>query len=218
MFTSDYTQFFKDLAANNNRDWFHENKKRYENSVKEPFKAFVQELIGMVERHEGEMEIQPKDCIFRINRDIRFSKDKTPYKLNCSAIVSKGGKKDKTYPGLYVEASPEHVRVYGGVYMPDKDQTYDIREKILNKTSDFKSLYEDKKFKNYFGEIRGDKNKRTDKSFMQHAETEPMIMNKQWYWFSEMDPKILESGKLIKEIESRYIAMKPLLDFYREVL
>ncbi len=218
MFTSDYTQFFKDLAANNNRDWFHENKKRYENSVKEPFKAFVQELIGMVERHEGEMEIQPKDCIFRINRDIRFSKDKTPYKLNCSAIVSKGGKKDKTYPGLYVEASPEHVRVYGGVYMPDKDQTYDIREKILNKSSDFKSLYEDKKFKKYFGEIRGDKNKRTDKSFMQHAETEPMIMNKQWYWFSEMDPKILESSKLIKEIESRYIAMKPLLDFYREVL
>jgi uncharacterized protein (TIGR02453 family) len=218
MFTSDYTQFFKDLAANNNRDWFQENKKRYEKSVKDPFKSFVQALIEMVARHEGEMEIQPKDCIFRINRDIRFSKDKTPYKLNCSAIVSKGGKKDKTYPGLYVEASPEHVRVYGGVYMPDKDQTFDIREKILNKTSDFKSLYEDKKFKKYFGEIRGDKNKRTDKSFMEHSETEPLIMNKQWYWFSEMDPKILESDKLITEIESRYVAMKPLMDYFREVI
>ena len=218
MFTSDYTQFFKELAANNNRDWFHENKKRYEKSVKEPFKQFTQALIGMVSKHEGELDIQPKDCIFRINRDIRFSKDKTPYKLNCSAIVSKGGKKDKSYPGLYVEASPEHVRVYGGVYMPDKDQTYDIRERILNKTADFQALYKDKKFKKYFGEIRGDKNKRTDKSFMTHAEKEPMIMNKQWYWFSELDPKILVSNKLIPEIESRYVAMKPLMDYFREVI
>lgn len=218
MFTLDYLDFFKELAANNHRDWFQENKKRYENTVKKPFQQFVQELIEMVSKHEGEMDIQPKDCIFRINRDIRFSKDKTPYKLNCSAIVSPGGKKDKSYPGLYVEAGPEHLRVYGGVYMPDKEQTYDIREKILHKTKDFQALYLQKDFKKYFGEIRGEKNKRTETAFMKHSETEPMIMNKQWYWFSEMKPETIASESLVSEIEKRYMAMKPLLDFYREAL
>ena len=87
-FSSDYLEFFKELAPNNNKDWFDKNRKRYIDSVKEPFKKFVTDLIQEISKVDDEVQIEAKDAIFRINRDIRFSKDKTPYKLNNSAIIS----------------------------------------------------------------------------------------------------------------------------------
>ncbi|HNR54889.1 MAG TPA: DUF2461 family protein, partial [Flavobacteriales bacterium] len=83
-FTNDFNDFFKDLAKNNNKEWFDANRKRYEASVKEPFTAFVAEAIKRIGKHDKAVRIEPKEAIFRINRDIRFSKDKTPYKLNAS--------------------------------------------------------------------------------------------------------------------------------------
>ena len=87
-FTKDFAAFFKDLEKNNNREWFHENKKRYEDSVKNPFHNFVEELIGGLSDIFPTLTIQPKDAIFRIHRDVRFSKDKTPYKIHASALIS----------------------------------------------------------------------------------------------------------------------------------
>ena len=94
-FTSDYNKFFIDLAGNNNREWFHANKKRYEENVREPFKAFTQEMITRINADDSEINVEPKNCIFRINRDLRFTKDKTPYKMQMGAVIAKGGKKDK---------------------------------------------------------------------------------------------------------------------------
>ena len=79
-FTSDFNTFFKDLARNNNKEWFDANRKRYEASMKQPFESFTTEVIKRVAKHDKSVKIGPKEAIFRINRDIRFSKDKTPYK------------------------------------------------------------------------------------------------------------------------------------------
>ena len=88
-FTPDFLQFFIELAPNNNKDWFDINRKRYENSVKEPFKKFVQQLIGELAKSNPAFEsLEAKDCIFRINRDVRFSKDKIPYKMMVSAVIA----------------------------------------------------------------------------------------------------------------------------------
>jgi uncharacterized protein (TIGR02453 family) len=87
-FEKDYFEFFKELAANNHKEWFDVNRSRYHSSVKEPFDKFIADLITEVHKIDKKIEIAPKDAIFRINRDIRFSKDKTPYKLNRSAIIS----------------------------------------------------------------------------------------------------------------------------------
>ena len=92
-FEKDFLEFFKELEKNNNKDWFDANRKRYEKVIKDPFKAFVQKMIDRMHELDSSVIIQPKDCIFRINRDIRFSKDKTPYKSNVSAVVGVGGKK-----------------------------------------------------------------------------------------------------------------------------
>ena len=118
-FSSDYLQFFKDLAPNNNKEWFDINRKRYEEVVREPFKVFITDLIDELSKDDSEIQITQKEAIFRINRDVRFAKDKTPYKMSNSAIISKGGRKDKSYPGVYIELGPEKLGVYGGVFGPD---------------------------------------------------------------------------------------------------
>ena len=131
-FTQDYLDFFKELAANNNKEWFHANKKRYEASVKKPFEEFIQEIIDRTAKIDDRFAGEAKKAVFRIYRDVRFSKDKTPYKMNCSAVIAPGGRKDGIgYPGMYLEMGPEHFRFYSGLFMPDKEALYQVREYII---------------------------------------------------------------------------------------
>ena len=146
-FTSAYNDFFKDLAKHNDREWFAANKKRYERDVKKPFESFITDMILRMQAVDPNCKIEAKDAIFRIYRDTRFSKDKTPYKTQMSAVVSRGGRKDITLEGIYLELGFKHIRMYGGVYQPDKDQLYRIRQEILYNLSDFEKLLNEKKFK-----------------------------------------------------------------------
>src|SRR4051812_26168228 len=100
-FTSDALDFFAELELNNDREWFEKNKKRYESSVKKPMEAFAAEIIGRMQKDDPEINMQPKEAVFRIYRDTRFSKNKTPYKTNAGMAVSRGGKTDHTHPGVY---------------------------------------------------------------------------------------------------------------------
>ena len=99
-FTQDYLDFFTELHQNDHKEWFHSQKKRYEISVKAPFERFIGDLIDRTQEHDPALQITAKECILRINRDIRFSKDKTPYNLHRRAFVSQGGRKDKSIPGI----------------------------------------------------------------------------------------------------------------------
>lgn len=199
-FTEDYLNFFKELAPNNNKEWFDTNRKRYETVVKEPFKNFVSDLIIELAKDDPEIEIQAKDAIFRINRDIRFSKDKTPYKLNNSAIVSKAGRKDRNYPGVYIELSPDKLKFYGGVYSPDKHQIQKIREAILNKNDEFMGILNATDFKENFGDVQGEKNKRIPPEYREMAEMQPLLFNKQWYYFAELSPDIIIQENLMETL------------------
>ena len=100
MLSKNALDFLKELSKNNNREWFHANKKRYEADLKKPFEAFIGQLIESFNRIDPSIEIQPKEAIFRIYRDTRFSKDKTPYKTHVGAIISKYGRKGKEYPDI----------------------------------------------------------------------------------------------------------------------
>ena len=151
-FKADFLQFFIDLAANNHKDWFDENRKRYESTIKNPFKTFVQLIIDEIALLDPNFKgVEAKDCIFRINRDIRFSKDKTPYKLSVSAVVAPEGKKSKAINGIYFEFGPEYVRVYGGIYEIDKEDLLSVREGIAANMKAFKQLYDSTDFKSTFG-------------------------------------------------------------------
>ena len=219
-FTPDFLIFFQDLAANNNRDWFHDNKKRYEKSVKEPFKKFVQVLIDAAAEYDDKIgQIAPKQAIFRIHRDIRFSKDKTPYKIQSSAIISPYGRSKMDAPsGFYLEITPEHFRIYGGLYRVAKEDLVKVRKAITQNVEEFKALYTDTHFVKYFGEIHGEKNKRLPKEFKENLETEPLIANKQFYYFTELNLDLLFDESIVNEIMQRYQVMDKLSDFFRRAL
>ncbi|MBK9177127.1 MAG: DUF2461 domain-containing protein [Flavobacteriales bacterium] len=208
-FTADFNQFFKDLAKNNNKEWFDANRKRYEASVKKPFEAFVVEAIQRIAKHDKSVAIEAKEAIFRINKDIRFSKDKTPYKLEVSAIISPAGRKDHSVPGIYFALGPEAVKFYGGCYQPEKDQLLGIREAIMRDGKGFRKVIEGKPFKALFGSVQGEVNKVLPPVFKAHAAKEPLIANKQFYVAAEKPAKLVTDPKLMDTLMDHWLAMCP---------
>lgn len=218
-FTEDYLHFFIELAGNNHKTWFDEHRKRYEASVKKPFYAFTQHLIQKLSEKDVQFQdLQAKDCVFRINRDIRFSKDKTPYKLMCSAVVAPNGKKSKAVNGIYFELSPEHVRAYGGIYEIEKEDLEAVREGIAANMDEFRSIYSSKTFKKTFGEILGEKNKVLPAHLKEAAQQESLIFNKQWYFYAEFPAEHLLSDELDQTILRCYDAGKPLEHFFNQFI
>ncbi len=218
-FTQDFLDFFIELAGNNNKDWFDLNRKRYEQSVKIPFQQFTKHLINYIAEDDSSFkELEPKDCIFRINRDIRFSKDKEPYKLMCSAIISPGGKKSRTINGIYFELGPEHVRAYGGVYELDKNDLEAVREGIADNLETFKHLYTDQKFKSLFGEIKGEKNKKLPSHLKDSAEKEALIFNKQFYFFAEFPAEVIIDSNLNQILINCYQTGRPMSNFLNQFI
>lgn len=217
-FEKDFIDFFKELAANNLKKWFDANRERYKKSVKAPFEQFVTDVIAAVKEQDPTVDITPKEAIFRINRDIRFSKDKAPYKLHQSAVISPRGRKDKAYPGLYVELGPEHCRIYGGVYSADKEQIYAIRSKIASAPQQLDSLANEEAFKTTFGAIRGEKNKIIPKEFKEVGQQHAIIYNKQWYWFTQFPPERALSSDFLAHTLSVYAANTSMMNYFRESL
>lgn len=182
----DFFDFFKELAANNHKDWFDENRKRYQNAVKLPFENLVNAIIENVSEWDEPLPISHKESVFRINRDIRFSSDKTPYKTNRTALISKYGRANKIYPGFYLFLSPEKAMIGGGAYFLEKEDLFKVRQEIAYNLEEFKELIENKDFKNTFGEVLGDKNKVAPKEFKEDVVNQPLLYNKGFYFMKEL--------------------------------
>ncbi len=218
MLNKDFIKFLKDLNKNNNRDWFQENKKRYETSVKKPFEELVTTVVEKIQAFDPEVQIEPKKAIFRIYRDVRFSKDKSPYKTHVGAAISPRGRKFMNDPGYYLHISGGSVMLGGGAYGLDKEGLYNLRQHIINHPKEFKKLISRKTFADKFGELRGEKNKRLPVEFREAAETQPLLFNKQFYFMSELKPSTTTEKDFVKTILSYYKAATPLNEFFRSGL
>ncbi len=217
-FEEEFLTFFKELAANNDREWFHANKKRYEKFVKEPFYNFVTHILLRLREDDPTIISDAKEAIFRIHRDVRFSKDKSPYKLFVSAVISPMGRKDHKAPGIYFELNPEAFRFYAGLYLAEKDTLYAVRERITSEPDEFAGIYKDKNFVSCFGEIRGEKQKRVPKEFKEAAEKEPLIFNKQFYVMAEKKADVIIQPGLDDIIMEYYFASKKMNQWLRETV
>lgn len=198
-FTQDYIDFFTELAFNNEKSWFDVNRKRYENSVREPFKEFTQAVIYGVGKFDPSIgNLQPKDVMFRINRDIRFAKDKTPYNTWLSAAIVKGGKRnEESHPGYYFRFAVDKVSVGGGVFRPSKDHLRSIRSKIAKDPQALHKIINTKKFKSTWGNLQGEDNKILPKEFEQAAKKEPLIRKKSFtYWLEKPEQEVLREDLL----------------------
>ena len=212
----DFLLFLKDLSKNNNREWFHANKKRYEQSVKNPFRDLIQIVIDQLNKKKMDIPIVPKDTVFRINRDIRFSKDKSPYKTNVGGIVSKYGRKRKDYPGFYIHVSSGELMIGGGAYFMEKETIYAIRRQIADDPKAFSKIVKNKKFAKFFGGIKGEQNKRIPKEFQAAHEIEPLIANKQFYFMAELDPQLAIKDDLSDRIIEHCLVGQAFNDFLLE--
>lgn len=217
-FTKDFLGFFKELSANNHREWFHENKKRYESSVKNPFLKFLQDLFDEIKKHDKQFQVEAKDCIARINRDIRFSKDKTPYNIHYTAFAGRGGKKNKNIPGIFLRFGPEEVGIMGGCYMPPKEQLIGIRKTISSDIPKFRKLIGAKDFVAKFGTIVGEEHKRIPPEFRAAHEKEPLIAKKQFYYVAQREPELVLSKDLVGEIMSYWHTARPLNEYFTKAI
>ncbi|MFZ6013488.1 MAG: TIGR02453 family protein, partial [Bacteroidota bacterium] len=152
-FTNDTIYFLQGLAENNNASWFNNNKRLFEERVKMPFQNFIEDVCQELEKFENLPMAAPKDCIFRLNRDTRFSEDKSPYKTFVSALVSPFGRQNKAYPGMYIQISGSEVRLYSGSHDLTPEQLKFVRQKIYDEPKKFERIISDKEFIRVFREI-----------------------------------------------------------------
>lgn len=210
MINESYSTFFKELAQNNHKEWFHANKRRYENEVKGPFLKLLQIILPQLTTWEPTLLGDPKKALFRINRDIRFSKDKSPYHTIMKAGFSPGGKKSEM-PGYYLGIDAEHVHVGGGLFMVMSPQLLKVRELIAQDPKELEQLVDHPNFKSAYGQLKGEKSKRLDKRFLAAADKTPFIFYKQFYAFAEFPlSNFFGSDRLIGEIMGHFEIVRPL--------
>jgi uncharacterized protein (TIGR02453 family) len=217
--SKEYISFFRDLAGNNEREWFHDNKERFEEHVKAPFEALTEEVITRMQKLDPKVTLGVKDAVFRIYRDTRFAKDKSPYKLHMSAVVSRGGRKDHTYPGLYYQIGVQGLAIAGGCWEPQKDLLYAIRKAIAKDPKRFRKILEGKKFKDTFPSLLGERNKVIPKEFKAAGEIVPEIYLKSFhYWREYKTQKDILRPDLPKFILDHYTNAGAFNDFLIEAM
>lgn len=208
--------FLAQLALNNNRDWFTENKKNYE-TAKSEFLGFVSEIIQGLAEFEPELaDENPKKTMFRINRDIRFSKDKSPYKTNFGAAIAKGGRKSG-YPAYYIHFQPGNSFIGGGVYQPEPKLLKAIRSEIYENTSEFKSIINEKKFKQFFDGLHGDKLKSAPRGFDKLFEDIELLKNKHYAVMHSVSDEFWLKNNVFENTMEIFHSMKPFNNYLNKV-
>jgi uncharacterized protein (TIGR02453 family) len=206
--------FLSDLKFHNERDWFHANRKRYD-AARLNFETFVQAVIYEVTLFEPILKgLEAKSCIFRINRDIRFSNDKSVYKTNFGAFIVKGGRKNgDKFPGYYFHVEPGGSFVAGGAYIPPAPWLASIRERIDEEGDKLVKIINQNDFVRFFGGIDGDKVKTTPKGYSKDHPYIELLKYKSILADMAIPDKVLTSEGCFELVVSAFRAMKPLNDF-----
>lgn len=216
-FTQEFIDFFTELETNNNKTWFDAHRKQYETSVKKPFETLVQDLIQRIQTFEPAIVISPKEAIYRINRDIRFSKDKTPYNTEVKATISQGGKKS-IYPGYHFALNHKALHVGGGI-MAEKGALKQIRDHITQNPQALIALASGEAFTKLFGRIKGEQNKRLPPEYQEALQRTPIVANKQFYYMARCeDPSLLIGDKLLDFMIDCFKVAQPLNAFFKDAV
>lgn len=217
-FKQNTLDFLKKLVENNNTNWFNNNKSLFEENVKTPFQNFIEDICQDLEKSEKRKMAPFKECIFRLNRDIRFSNDKSTYKTFVSALVSPFGKRNRSHPGLYIQISCEEVRIYSGSHDLSSTQLSAVRQKIYDEPKRFKGIISEKDFLETFGELKGEYNKKIPYPFSELMNEIPQIAYKEFYCFTKLPSKLILQDSFKKEILNKYSICKQLNIFLREAI
>jgi len=221
MLTQNTLEFYRELRRNNHKEWFDRNRKWYE-EVKKDTLRFTGELLARIQAFDPSIgHLQPKDCIFRINRDIRFSADKTPYKTHLGIFMTPGGRK-LDFAGYYMHIDEEGSSFAGGgCYMPQAEALKKIRREISGFTEDLEEILKAKAFRATFGAFDQEEGvvlKRPPKGFEADHPAIEYLKFKSFTATRELEPTLFTDPKGIDVVVKIMKDLKPLNDFLNRAL
>jgi len=220
MLSKDSLQFLDDLKANNNRDWFLDNKKRYE-AFKKNYHQLVSDILDAMKPLDPTLEmLEVKNCTFRINRDIRFSKDKSPYKDHLGVWISSGSK-GMNRSGYYVHIARSGSFIAGGFYCPEAQDLKKLRKEIAYFHEDLEEIINDKSFQKEFGDFdRNEKNllKNPPRGYEKDHPAIEFLKLKSFETSQKFDIEEVLKEDFVAKMTQKLIVLKPLNDFINRAL
>lgn len=213
----DILTFLTELNENNNREWFNEQKPRFQ-ELRLQFEDIVQQFIDELGKTNSAIANQKaKDCIFRIYKDVRFSKDKRPYKTSFSAHISEGGRKGNLC-GHYLHIEPNGTILAGGTWAPPSNILYEIRDAIYADNEEFKDIVYSDEFKANFGELEGTKLKNGPKGFPKDFEDIELLKYKSFLAIHRLDDKQVLDETFFNHSVQVFEQMRPLNNFINRAI
>ena len=216
-FPKDFFAFFRELKTHNERVWFEANKQRFRDSVQAPMAQFIAAMASPLRKISKNFVADPKPnggSMFRIYRDVRFAKDKRPYKEHAACHFRHVGGKDVHAPGFYMHFADSEVHFGGGMYMPEPASLGHIRDAIVQKSAAWKAVKADRDFVKTFGDLGGDD--MLTRAPRGYDPTHPLIegiKRKSFFALREADRALAASPKLVDVVAMTFKAASPLMKF-----
>jgi len=215
MINSTTLTFLRQLKKNNNKAWFDAHRKEYE-AAKLNFEQFIQQVIDQHSKKDPSLSgMAAKSCMFRLNRDVRFSKDKSPYKTNFGAFINKGGKKSPL-AGYYFHLEPGGAFCGGGMYMPEPPMLAKIRQEVDYNLPAFRKIIGSAAFKKLYGGLSTSEEyslTRVPKGYEADNPAAEYLKLKSFVALQQLDDKNLTSKDLLKNTLAAFVALQPLVVF-----
>ena len=203
--------FLKDLRSNNNRNWFNENKTTFKN-IEYKIKSFASNLFDELNKHDNIETYK----VFRIYRDIRFSKNKTPYKTNFG--ISFKRKKPNLRGGYYLHLEPNKTFIAAGFWNPNKDDITRIRNEFINDADEFRTIIESKSINSIWGSMRGEVLKSAPRGFSRNETNIDLIKMKQYIFIKEYKDKSLYSDNILVQFSESFKTIRPFFNYMSDIL
>jgi uncharacterized protein (TIGR02453 family) len=220
MLQSSTLKFLKELRRNNNKPWFDAHRKQYE-AARNNFENFIQSVLESHSKNDPDLkELTAKKCMFRIHRDVRFAKDKSPYKTNFGASMDKGGKKSGL-AGYYFHLEPGKSFLGGGIWMPQPDALKKVRQEIDYCLDDFKKIISGRKFQTVYGKLytgEGIQLSKVPQGFEKDNPAAEYLKFKSWLVLADLSDSTLTSKELLKKTVDAFSVLQPFIKFLNRPL
>jgi uncharacterized protein (TIGR02453 family) len=212
------TTFLAGLAENNRREWFEEHRAEYQD-LREQFTAFVGEIIERTADFDERIRWKdPRDCLFRIYRDVRFSNDKSPYKTTFSAYISEQNRRGAP-PGYYLEVDEKGVMLAAaGIWLPPADVLARLRASLAEHPERFEKVLRARGFRKTFGELQGDRLTRPPRGYTVDTPLIEHIKRKSYIVWRETDAREITHDDALAYVVDSFRTAKPLVEWVRGVL
>jgi uncharacterized protein (TIGR02453 family) len=212
-FSPDALAFLRALKRNNRREWFQPRKEKYETLIKAPMLELISGLNETFSRFAPAYVTPPQKAIYRIYRDTRFSKDKTPYKTHIAGIFPRHTAVKRAGAVFYFHFTEKELLAFGGVYSPERDELLAYRALMRDHYEELQEILRDKRLKRALGGLQGETLTRMPKGFPVDHPAEELLRHRQWYLEGRLGIKLLTTRKLLPELTRTFELMAPFVEF-----